>query len=175
MNGFAHDIVLSRQLEERGDLALARDVESYLAAAATPTLTAEAVTAWIERAWQLAPGGRWMAWGDSGMPLTGQAIAAHAESAAQILRTAGWNPAVASGRTLRNALVYAERIDTGRLCSMDTRLLVADIIALLVRAATGAPYAYYETWDAHPDRTADQVLQILTVAAEFARRYGDPA
>ncbi|CAL9327253.1 DUF6197 family protein [Streptomyces sp. SudanB182_2057] len=172
MNGFAHDIVLRRQAEERGEMALAQDVETYLTGVAAPVLSAEAVTAWIEQARRLARGIDWMAWGGSGMPLTGRALAAHAESAAQILRTAGWKPGPASGRSLRDALIYAERIDTDGLLSIDTRLTVAEIIALLVRAATGAPYAYYESWDAHPGRTVDQVLNVLAAAAAFARRYG---
>ncbi|MEU2440180.1 hypothetical protein ABZ595_28960 [Streptomyces rubradiris] len=172
MNGFAHDIVLRRQAQERGEMALAQDVETYLTGVSAPVLSAEAVTAWIEQARRLARGIDWMAWGGSGMPLTGRALAAHAESAAQILRTAGWNSDITAGRSLRDALIYAERIDTDGLLSMDTRLAVAEIIALLVRAATGAPYAYYESWDAHPGRTVDQVLHVLTAVAAFARRYG---
>ncbi|MFI0192071.1 hypothetical protein ACH4PW_31565 [Streptomyces sp. NPDC017082] len=146
MNGFAHDIVLRRQARERGEMALAQDVETYLTEVSAPVLSEQAVAAWIEQARRLAPGIDWMVWGGSGMPLTGRALAAH-----------------------------AERTDTGGLLSIDTRLAVADVIALLVRAATGAPYAYYESWDAHPGRTVDQVLHVLAAAAAFARRYGNPA
>lgn len=172
MNGFDQDIVLRRQAEERGEMALAEDVESYLAGMATPMLSERELTAWIEQAWQLAPNTTWMTRGGSGKPLTGRALAAHAESAAQILRTAGWNGDMNSGRCLRDALIYAERTDPDRLLSIDTRLVVADILALLVRAISGAPCAYYESWDAHPDRTVDHVLQILAAVAAFARRYG---
>ncbi|MCL3998178.1 DUF6197 family protein [Streptomyces lavenduligriseus] len=172
MNGFAHDIVLRRQAQERGEMALAQDVETYLTGVSAPVLSEQALTTWIEQARRLARGIDWLAWGGSGMPLTGRALAAHAESAAQILRTAGWKPGPASGRSLRDALIYAEHIDTDGLLSIETRLTVAEIIALLVRAATGAPYAYYESWDAHPGRTVDQVLNVLVAAAAFARRYG---
>ncbi|MCA1218482.1 DUF6197 family protein [Streptomyces sp. 8L] len=168
---FSSDLVLKARLDARDAQIMTRDVDSYLAAAAAPTLTPEAVAEWVERAWRLAPRGDWLAWGSSGTPLSGQVIAAHARAAADILRTAGWNPDVVAGRGLRDALVYAERLDVDGGFSMDTRMAVGEIVGLLVRAATGAPHVYYEMWDAHPSRTVQDVLQILDVAAAFALTY----
>lgn len=43
---------------------------------------------------------------------------------------------------------------------------------LVLRAETGAPAASYAAWSRRPGRTIEQVTELLTQAAEFARRYG---
>lgn len=161
----------SQELAER---EFARDVETFVAGTTTGQADDETVTPLVERAWALShPHGEgWLRWGSSGMPMTGEQIAGHAEAAAQALRTAGWNPSVRAGRGIRDALIHAETNDPDRRFGYDTRLAVGDILGLLIRALTGAPHAYYETWDDHPDRTVEEVLTLLAAAAAFARRYG---
>lgn len=161
----------SQELAER---EFARDVETFVAGTTTGQADDETVTPLIERAWALShPHGEgWLRWGSSGMPMTGEQIAGHAEAAARALRTAGWNPSVRAGRGIRDALIHAETNDPDRRFGYDTRLAVGDILGLLIRALTGAPHAYYETWDDHPDRTVEEVLTLLAAAAAFARRYG---
>jgi hypothetical protein len=106
------------------------------------------------------------------MPVTGEQIAGHAETAAQVLRTAGWNPSVRAGRGIRDALIHAETHEPDHRFGYDTRLAAGDILGLLIRALSGAPHAYYETWDDHLDRTVEEALTLLAAAAAFARHYG---
>lgn len=106
------------------------------------------------------------------MPLTGEQIAAHAEQAADSLRTAGWNPSYAARRGIRDALLHAED-DPERRFSHDTHRALDNIFELLIRALTGAPHANYETWDRHPARV-EEVFGLLNAAAVFARTYGTP-
>ncbi|HEX5569218.1 MAG TPA: hypothetical protein VFY14_20265 [Streptomyces sp.] len=151
-----------------------RDVETFVAGTTAAEADRATVTSLIEKAWALSRTCHrpdWLRWGSSGMPMTGQQIADHAEAAAQALRTAGWNPSIRAGRGIRDALIHAETTTPGRF-GYDTRRTVGDILGLLIRARTGAPHAYYETWDDHPDRTVDEVLTLLAAAAAFARRYG---
>ena len=163
-----------RDLEATG-AEFVRDIETFVAgtiAASTPASTPASL---IERAWALETYTDWLRWGPSGMPLTGEQIAAHAEAALAILRTAGWNPSYVAGRGIRDALTHAQNTDTEHRFSGDTRMALDWIFELLIRALTGAPRASYNDWDQHPARQVEEVFGLLTAAAIFARTYGDPA
>lgn len=172
---------LNRRLHRSQDLEttgqeFVRDIETFVAgtiAASTPASTPASL---IERAWDLAGTYTdWLRWGPSGMPLTGEQIAAHAEAAITILRTAGWNPTYAAGRGIRDALTHAQNTDTEHQFSGDTRMALDWIFELLIRALTGAPRANCTDWDQHPARTVQEVFGLLAAASVFARTYGDPA
>lgn len=171
---------LNRGLNRHQDLEktggeLVRDIEAFVAgtiAASTPPSTP---TSLIERAWALEDYTDWLRWGPSGMPLTGEQIALHAEAAITILRTAGWNPSYEAGRGIRDALTHAQNTDTEHRFSGDTRMALDWIFELLIRALTGAPRANYNDWDQHPARTVEEVFGLLAAAATFARAYGPAA
>lgn len=172
---------LNRGLNRHQDLEttgheFVRDIETFVAgtiAASTPSSTPASL---IERAWELTDGYTdWLRWGHSGMPLTGEQIAAHAEATITILRTAGWNPTFTAGRSISHAMAHAVTTDPDRRFSTDTRAALREIFSLLIRALTGAPYADYSDWDQHPARTVEEVFGLLMAAATFARTYGDPA
>ncbi|MER5362456.1 hypothetical protein [Streptomyces sp. NPDC002785] len=172
---------LNRGLNRHQDLEatgheFVRDIEAFVAgtvAASSPSSTPASL---IERAWNLdGDYTDWLRWGDSGMPLTGEQIAAHAEAAITILRTAGWNPSYTAGRSIRGALVHAVNTDPDHRFSTDTRGALRNIFELLIRALTGAPYADYSDWDQHPVRKVEEVFGLLAAAATFARTYGEPA
>ncbi|WNI34403.1 hypothetical protein [Streptomyces sp. ITFR-6] len=163
----------SQDLEATAD-EFVRDIETFVAgtiAASTPSSTPVSL---IERAWALAEDYTdWLRWGPSGMPMTGEQIAAHAETAITILRTAGWNPTYSAGRSISDALTHAINTDPDHRFSTDTRVALRWIFALLIRALTGAPHADYNDWDKHPARTVEEVFGLLAAAAVFARAYGD--
>ncbi|MEU8598409.1 hypothetical protein AB0D07_32720 [Streptomyces globisporus] len=153
-----------------------QDIESFVAgtiAASTPPSTPASL---IERAWALNDSySDWLFWGASGMRMTGEQIAAHAEAAADYLRTAGWNPSFKAGRGIGDALIYAVDTDPERRFSTDTRLALRSIFELLIRALTGAPFADYGIWDQHPARKVEEVFGLLAAAAALARAYGPAA
>ncbi|MFD7750207.1 hypothetical protein ACFV2V_29800 [Streptomyces sp. NPDC059698] len=170
---------LSRRLTplelEKAQGQLVRDIEVFAAgtiAAATPPPTPASL---IERAWALETYTDWLRWGPSGMSLTGEQIALHAEAAADYLRTAGWSPSFKAGRGIRDALTRAQNTDAEHRFSGDTRTALDWIFELLIRALTGAPRANYNDWDQHPARRVEEVFGLLAAAAAFARTYGDPA
>lgn len=172
---------LNRGLHRSQDLEattseFVRDIETFVAGTIAASSPASTPASLIERAWNLTGDYTdWLRWGDSGMPLTGEQIAAHAEAAITILRTAGWNPSYAAGRSIRGALAHAVNTDPDHRFSTDTRGALRFIFALLIRALTGAPYADYSDWDQHPARQVEEVFGLLSAAATFARIYGDPA
>ncbi|MET9810829.1 DUF6197 family protein [Streptomyces halstedii] len=161
-----------RDLEATG-AEFVRDIETFVAGTIAASSTASTPASLIERAWALETYTDWLHWGPSGMPLTGEQIAAHAEAALTILRTAGWNPTYTAGRGIRDALTHAQNTD--HRFSGDTRMALDWIFELLIRALTGAPRANYNDWDQHPARQVEEVFGLLTAAAIFARTYGDPA
>ncbi|MER7316510.1 MULTISPECIES: DUF6197 family protein [Streptomyces] len=163
-----------RDLEATG-AEFVRDIETFVAGTIAATTPASTPASLIERAWALETYTDWLHWGPSGMPLTGEQIAAHAEAALTILRTAGWNPTYTAGRGIRDALTHAQNTDTEHRFSGDTRMALDWIFELLIRALTGAPRASYNDWDQHPARQVEEVFGLLTAAAIFARTYGDPA
>lgn len=163
-----------RDLETTG-AEFVRDIEIFVAGTIAATTPASTPASLIERAWALEDYTDWLHWGPSGMPLTGEQIAAHAEAALTILRTAGWNPSYAAGRGIRDALTHAQNTDTEHRFSGDTRMALDWIFELLIRALTGAPRANYAAWDQHPARKVEEVFGLLAAAAVFARTYGDPA
>ncbi|MGW0669791.1 DUF6197 family protein [Streptomyces sp. NPDC002746] len=164
-----------QDLEKTGAEFVA-DIEAFVAGTIVASIPASTPASLIERAWALAGNYTdWLRWGPSGMPLTGEQIAAHAEAAITILRTVGWNPTYAAGRGIRDALTHAETTDTGHQFSGDTRMALDWIFEFLIRALTGAPRAVYNDWDQHPARTVQEVFGLLAAAAAFARSYGDPA
>ncbi|MFB6507509.1 MULTISPECIES: hypothetical protein [unclassified Streptomyces] len=154
------------------------DIEVYVLHSAPSAGPAPDVTPLIEKAHALTrrhqPEG-WLRWGSSGVPITGEAIAAQAETTLAVLRRIGWNPSDTACRSIRDAMVLATREDETGLLSEDTRYVVHDILNDLIRAMTGAPYANYELWDMHPHRTVDEVYALLDAAAAFARTYGTAA
>ncbi|MFJ2575014.1 hypothetical protein ACIOYT_31935 [Streptomyces halstedii] len=169
---------LNRGLHHHRDLEtttseFVRDIETFVAGTIAATTPASTLASLIERAWALETYTDWLHWGPSGMPLTGEQIAAHAEAALTILRTAGWNPTYTAGRGIRDALTHAQNTD--HRFSGDTRMALDWIFELLIRALTGAPRANYNDWDQHPARTVEEVFGLLAAAAIFARTYGDPA
>ncbi|MFD4341786.1 hypothetical protein ACFWPP_31960 [Streptomyces anulatus] len=155
---------------------LVRDIEAFVAgtiAASTPPSTP---TSLIERAWALNDSySDWLFWGASGMRMTGEQIAAHAEVAADYLRTAGWSPSFKAGRGIADAMIYVANTDPEHRFSTDTRLALRSIFELLIRALTGAPFADYVIWDQHPARTVEEVFGLLAAAAALARTYGPAA
>ncbi|MFJ9195695.1 DUF6197 family protein [Streptomyces globisporus] len=155
---------------------LVQDIESFVAgtiAASTPPSTPDSL---IERAWALNDSySDWLFWGASGMPMTGEQIAAHAEAAADYLRTAGWNPSFKAGRGIDDAMTYAVNTDPEHRFSTDTRLALRSIFELLIRALTGAPFAEFVIWDQHPARKVEEVFGLLAAAAVLARTYGPAA
>ncbi|MEI7029668.1 DUF6197 family protein [Streptomyces pratensis] len=160
---------------ERTGRELVRDIETFVAGTIAASAPSSTPASLIERAWALADYTDWLHWGPSGMPLTGEQIALHAEAAITILRTAGWNPTYPAGRGIRDALTHAQNTDTEHRFSGDTRMALDWIFELLIRALTGAPRAHYSDWDQHPARTVEEVFGLLAAAATFARTYGDPA
>ncbi|WP_326615330.1 hypothetical protein OG949_41225 (plasmid) [Streptomyces scopuliridis] len=165
-----------KNLPDRMACDFAHDVEVYVAGMSPPPVgdPMRTVPLLVEEAHELAlirHGKGWLAWGSSGMPLTGEQIAGHVETAAQVLHSDGWNPSDTAQRGIRDALVSAEILDPRRFTE-DTRWVIEHILNLLIRASTGAPSAFYETWDMHPDRTVEEVYTILAAAAAYARRYG---
>ncbi|MFJ3481559.1 DUF6197 family protein [Streptomyces microflavus] len=150
-----------------------RDIEAFVGgtvAASTPPSTPASL---IERAWALNDSySDWLFWGASGMPMTGEQIAAHAEAAADYLRTAGWNPSFKAGRGIDDAMTYAAKNDPEHRFSTDTRLALRSIFELLIRALTGAPFAEFVIWDQHPARKVQEVFGLLAAAAALARTYG---
>lgn len=174
---------LNRGLNRHQDLEatgteFVRDIEAFVAGTIAATSESPAPASLIDRAWNLAGDydrTDWLRWGYSGMPLTGEQIAAHAEAATDILRTAGWNPSYTAGRSIRGALAHAVNTDPEHRFSTDTQGALRSIFELLIRALTGAPYADYGDWDQHPARTVEEVFGLLAAAATFARTYGEPA
>ncbi|MFF9690525.1 hypothetical protein [Streptomyces sp. NPDC014623] len=172
---------LNRGLRRSQDLEtttseFVRDIEIFVAGTIAASTPASPPASLIERAWALAEDYTdWLRWGPSGMPLTGEQIAAHAETAITTLRTAGWNPAFTAGRSISDALTHAINTDPDHRFSTDTRVALRHIFALLIRALTGAPYADYTDWDQHPARRVEEVFGLLAAAATFARTYGEPA
>ncbi|MFJ1601523.1 hypothetical protein [Streptomyces sp. NPDC088261] len=160
--------------EDRQARDFVRDVEVYVSALA-PTTPLPNTNGLIGRAYALAgerePEG-WLRWGNSGLPMSGADIAAHAETAGTVLRRIGWNPSDTACLSIRDALILSVREDeTGRL-SEDTRYVLVDVLNYLIRAMTGAPHANFELWDMHPRRTVDEVFGLLAAASVFARAYG---
>ncbi|MEV8103151.1 hypothetical protein [Streptomyces sp. NPDC088135] len=118
--------------------------------------------------------------GPSGMKVTGDAVAAHLQAAADLMRRQGWDPeffARHSGRNLYYALVHTA--DDG-LGDDDTHRVAEDLLGRVLAAATGAPYVDYEAWGHHASRTLDDIVRACQTAAAVALRYGpgplvDPA
>ncbi|MFE3144273.1 hypothetical protein [Streptomyces scopuliridis] len=165
-----------KNLPDRVARDFVHDVEVYVTGMSPPPAgdPMRTVPPLVEEAHELAlirHGKEWLAWGSSGMPLTGEQIAGHVETAAQVLHADGWNPSDTAQRGIRDALVSAEILE-GQRFTQDTRWVIEHILNLLIRASTGAPSAFYETWDMHPSRTVGEVYTILAAAAAYARRYG---
>ncbi|MEV7722221.1 hypothetical protein [Streptomyces sp. NPDC088184] len=161
-----------QDLEKTG-VEFVRDIEAFVAGTVAASSASSTPASLIEAAWALTEDYTdWLRWGHSGMPLTGEQIAAHADTAIDILRTAGWNPTYTAGRSIRDALTHAEKTDPHHRFSSDTRGALREIFSLLIRALTGAPYADYRDWDQHPARKVEEVFGLLGAAAAFARTYG---
>ncbi|MFE2498843.1 hypothetical protein [Streptomyces scopuliridis] len=151
---------------------LAHDIEVYVAGQAAQ-LRGPEVTPLIEKAHELAVrayGEDWLHWGFSGLPLAGEQIAGHAEATIEVLRVIGWNPSDSARRSIRDGLFLARSTEAG--WGDDTSWRIGDLLNILIRASTGAPSAFYESWDMHPSRIVGDVYAILAAAAAYARRYG---
>lgn len=105
-------------------------------------------------------------WGYAGEPLTGEQVAAHAETAAEQLADAKATLSYTDGP----GAVAGETVHTD-----STRYVVGAIIELLLRAATGAPYADAWAWYLQDSLTADKARAMYTDVAAFARHYGPEA
>ncbi|MER5988852.1 hypothetical protein [Streptomyces sp. NPDC001787] len=149
---------------------LVRDIEAFVIGTTRASGTPASL---IEGAWELTRHTTdWLRWGLSGMPMTGDQIAAHADAAAHWLRTEGWNPSDAACRGIYAAVRHAEHTDPSHRFSTDTRDTLTRIFSLLIRTLTGAPHAYYDSWDQHPARRPEEAFGLLAAAAVFARTYG---
>ncbi|MFJ7416370.1 hypothetical protein ACIQWZ_37055 [Streptomyces sp. NPDC098077] len=158
---------------EKAESGFSRDVEVYVCGIQATQPSPDVLTQLTAKAYALSLRRKredWLAWGDSGMPMTGDHIAAHAEAAIRFLQTSGWAPR--NHRGIYEALNAARADDTTGRLSRDTSVAVRDILALLICATTGAPYAHYIDWDEHPARTVEEVLALLVATAAFARTYG---
>ncbi|MFD7661048.1 hypothetical protein [Streptomyces sp. NPDC059788] len=129
-------------------------------------------TTLIDRAYDLYeqkyPAGRlWR--GYAGEPLTGEQVAAHAEAAAEHLDTITWKVP----DPFRPGGPGAVADETAHTES--TRYVVGAVIELLIRAATGAPYADAWAWHLQPGLTADAARAMYADVAAFARHYGPEA
>ncbi|WP_331721779.1 hypothetical protein OG596_38535 (plasmid) [Streptomyces sp. NBC_01102] len=110
--------------------------------------------------------------GPSGTKVTGDAVAAHLQAAADLMKRESWDPQLydrSSGRNLYYALRHTS--DDG-LGDDDTHRVVEDVLGVVLAAATGAPYVDYEAWNHHATRTLDEVLRACQAAATVAREYG---
>lgn len=99
-------------------------------------------------------------YGLSGRPLDARAVARHLHAAAQNLSNS--TTGVKLGCALRTAM------DSGA-GTKDTYWAAVTSMELLIRAATGAPSAYYDAWG--ETATTDQAHSLMAIAAAFARRH----
>ncbi|MFG2227922.1 hypothetical protein [Streptomyces sp. NPDC048644] len=84
------------------------------------------------------------------------------------------------GGRIAHLVAHKQRTEPARRAALTVREDLAEqrerglsiLREALIRARTGAPTAYYETWDQHPARTVTDVLTLLAAAAAFARHYG---
>ncbi|MFH8751082.1 hypothetical protein ACH4GK_31925 [Streptomyces rimosus] len=106
-------------------------------------------------------------WGTDGQPITGAQVVAHAEAAAERAATINWK-VPDSFRAGGPGEVADGRVRT-------TYYAVGAIIEMLIRTATGAPYADAWAWYLRPDLTADEARAMYMDVAAFARRYGPEA
>ncbi|MFE4658200.1 hypothetical protein ACFRFJ_16135 [Streptomyces hydrogenans] len=110
--------------------------------------------------------------GASGTKVTGEAVAAHLQAAAALMKRENWDPqlyAPSSCRTLYYALIQTAADGQG---DDDTRDIIRDLLSCVLASATGAPYVYYEAWNEHATRTLHDVLLACDAAAAVARQYG---
>ncbi|MFF6903373.1 DUF6197 family protein [Streptomyces hydrogenans] len=110
--------------------------------------------------------------GPSGTKVTGEAVAAHLQAAAALMKRENWDPqlyAPSSRRSLYYALIQTAADGQG---DDDTRDIIRDLLNCVLAAVTGAPYVYYEAWNEHATRTLDDVLLACDAAAAVARQYG---
>lgn len=113
--------------------------------------------------------------GLSGSLTTGEAVAAHLEAAATLMKAENWDPQLygfGSCRQLRDALRHAVMDGHG---DADTRYLARTCMELVLRIRTGAPYVDYEVWTERPYCTLADVLSLLATTAVIARQYGPRA
>jgi hypothetical protein len=124
-----------------------------------------AVAAWLDR------NGNASTWfSSSGEPVSGVEVANHMEAAARILSEDGWSPGWRPpGLQLDQALAAAALGGAG---TSDTRSVAAVLMEAVICSATGALGAHYLLWEDVAGRTGEQVVQLLTDAAAFAREYG---
>ncbi|MGW2181235.1 DUF6197 family protein [Streptomyces sp. NPDC001732] len=111
-------------------------------------------------------------YGPSGTKVTGDAVAAHLQAAANLMTRENWDPqlyASGSGRSLYYALVHTA--DDG-LGDGDTHRVAESVLGAVLESATGAPFVDYEAWNRHATRTLDDVLRACRAAAAVAREYG---
>ncbi|MEV5774255.1 hypothetical protein AB0L49_23845 [Streptomyces antimycoticus] len=114
-------------------------------------------------------------YGLSGHQVTGEDVARHLEAAGRLMERENWDPQLYEpfrGHHLRDALDQVRRDGAG---DADTQYVARKIMELLLRLHTSAPYVDYEVWSEHRSRTLPEVLDLLRVTAEVARRYGRAA
>ncbi|MDG9687719.1 hypothetical protein QC334_34185 [Streptomyces sp. DH18] len=168
---------LSRRLTtpmelEKAQGELVRDIEVFVGGTIASATLPPTPASLIERAWALNISRDWLVWGMSGMAMTGEQIAAHADIAAAWLRAQGWNPSFQARRGIGHALAHGIDTDPDHRFSTDTQFALDRIFELLIRALTGAPHANPDVWETHPARRVEEIFGLLAAAAVFARTHG---
>ncbi|MHC3450801.1 DUF6197 family protein [Streptomyces prasinus] len=143
----------------------------------------------------------WTGW--SGEPVTGAAVAEHLEDVTALLEKRGWVrntqddpqlPEADESMSVKALLLAGLRAlrslvkDTGPLTLMsatfeighatsdtDTKVVADRVLDELVRDFTRHPGAMHNPWAEKRGRTWDEVRDLLTAAAEFARVHGPRA
>lgn len=110
--------------------------------------------------------------GESGYRVTGEMVAGHLESAADLMERENWDPQLynaSAGRDIWDALHTTGMDGRG---DNDTRLIAGDLMDLVLHTATGVPRVDYMRWGQHPHTTLPQVLRLLRLTAAVARATG---
>lgn len=118
-------------------------------------------------------GGRLWA-GESGEPVTGQAVASHLAAVKELLADEGWTrqPGSPNGYSLGGAMW---RVGQGPVSDMDTYRVAGRCLELLLEVLTGASTVCYDAWSGRRERTRGDIDRLLQAGAEFARQYGPVA
>ncbi|MFC9223157.1 hypothetical protein ACFT8W_20930 [Streptomyces hygroscopicus] len=111
-------------------------------------------------------------YGPSGTMVTGDAVAAHLQAAADLMKRENWDPQFYGRGSSRNLYYALRHTSDDGLGDDDTHHLAENILGAILAAATGAPFVDYETWNHHATRTLDDVLRACQAAAAVAREYG---
>lgn len=115
----------------------------------------------IKRAESLITDATWL--GHSGEPVTGEQAARFLEAALAAVEKSGWN----RGNTLWRAMLQLADVDP---FDADTQTVAENCLRLIVRAHTGALMVFLMPWEERQGRTFDEVRDVVTAAAQLARK-----